>query len=85
MPPHQEQPCESSAYVRFQNGNTPGERCHDFYLKSDRITWHDSLKTKKISSVRQEGLIIAKYKLIMHECVQFKENDPEKTHVEKAL
>lgn len=61
LPPHQEQPSKSSAYVRLQSGDAAGDRCHDFYLKGDRMTWHHSLKTKQISSVKQEGLIIAKY------------------------
>lgn len=70
--------------MRLQIGGAPGDRYHDFYLKGDRMTWHHSLKTKQIPSVRQEGLIIAKYKLIMHKCVHFKENDLEKAHVEKS-
>lgn len=85
MHPHQEQPNENSAYVRFQNDNAPGERCHDFYFKNNGITWHRSFQTKQIFSVRQEGLIMAKNKLIMHKCVHFKENYPEKARVEEAL
>lgn len=90
LPPHQEQPSESSAYVRLQSGDAAGDRCHDFYLKGNRMTWllnslkHlHSLKAKQISSVRQKGSIIAKCKLILHKCVHFKENHYKKAHAEK--
>lgn len=61
LPPRQEQTSESSAYMRLQSGDATGDRCHDFYLKGESMICHPSLKTKQISSVKQEGLIIAKY------------------------
>lgn len=48
------------------------------------MTWHHILKRKQVSSVRQEGLIIPKYKLIVHKCVHFKGIDPEKADTEKS-
>lgn len=84
LPPHQEQPSENSAYVRLQSGDAAGDRCDTFYLQDDTMIWHHSLKRKQVSSVRQGGLIITKYKLIVHKCAHFKGIDPEKAHVEKS-